>query len=439
VSCVDGRGFPAIDRVFRGARDGTWRTWAFRLTGVGVLFVTMNAVRPIHGATVADLCFLAATLLAVPSLLAERPTFFRIPVWLAVAAGGLAVAVLISTLANAGLASNGADGLRFMIGLFLTPLLLGYVTASSERVGVFADLWVAGAAANSLVAGADFLKLTHVGRWVDGVDFERWTHRTAGLTIHPNHLGLVAAMAVPIAVSRTLTASGRRRLLYAAAVLVLGFGILASGSRTDLVAGLIGVVALPLLHPIARKPVLAAIVACALAVSVIAAVFAAPRNDLLIAVHRLSGSDPSSSQSDSARSALIHQAVTQFRDHPLTGAGFAGVRTAHDIYLQLLAAGGVLALPAFLLFTAGVLVLGLRLRRAAAFSPATQNLAAACTASMVVWLAGGVFGNEIYDRYLYLPAGLLLGLWFALDRERPAAAAPEEAAVPVPAIAGRAV
>jgi O-antigen ligase len=388
----------------------------------------MNAVRPVPGATVADLCFVPATLLALPSLLLERPPYFRVPVWFMVAAAGIVLAVLVSTLGNAGLHSNLGTGLRFAISVVVTPLLLGYVSATEERVAVLADLWVLGAVVNSVVATTDFVKLTDIGYRVSGVDFRTWTHRTQGLTSHPNHLGLVAAMALPIALSRTMTTSGRRRALYLAAAVLLCFGVLASGSRADLVAALVGVVVLPLLHPIARRPLLAAVAVCVVGVAIVATVVSTARTDVLVAVHRLDGSD-SVSQSDAERSALLHHAFSQFRAHPLTGAGFAVVRNAHDIYLQLLAAGGVLALISFLLFAGGILSLGVRLRRAKALPPATQHLAAACTASMTVWLVCGILANQIFDRYLYLPAGLLLGLWFVERRKELAGGAPQ--AVPV--------
>jgi hypothetical protein len=41
---------------------------------------------------------------------------------------------------------------------------------------------------------------------------------------------------------------------------------------------------------------------------------------------------------------------------------------------------------------------------------ALRPLVAGLAASIVVWLINGVAGNQLYDRYLYVPIGLLLGL-----------------------------
>jgi hypothetical protein len=45
-----------------------------------------------------------------------------------------------------------------------------------------------------------------------------------------------------------------------------------------------------------------------------------------------------------------------------------------------------------------------------------DGLAAALIASIAIWLIAGLAQNLIYDRYLYLPIGLLLGLGVSLKR-----------------------
>ena len=39
-----------------------------------------------------------------------------------------------------------------------------------------------------------------------------------------------------------------------------------------------------------------------------------------------------------------------------------------------------------------------------------KMVAGALTASIITWLFVGITHNEIYDRYIYIPFGLLLGL-----------------------------
>jgi O-Antigen ligase len=401
-------------RTFDSAVGDVWRNPVLLLTAVGVAFVTMNGVRPIPGATVADITFALATILLVVLAFRERPAYFSIPFWFAASVVGLGLTVLVSSAANPGHVRNLADGVKFLIALAVTPLLIGTIAASVRRVVFLADLWILGAVVNAAVASIDFAGSTTIGGSITGLYF---LNRSAGLAATPNHLGLIAAMALPVALSRALATASIRRAAYLGAVFVLCFGILASGSRAELVAGAVGVVTLPLLHPTARKQILLAFAAGLLVIALATAVVPAARSHMLIAVHRLTGTDPSASVSDSQRRVALREGVSEFRAHPITGNGYAVVRDAHVMYLQLLDAGGIVALPAFLVFAGILIVIGLRLRREPRFTPAVQNLAAAFTTSMVVWLSSGVVSNPIYDRYLYLPAGLVFGLLFASRRQ----------------------
>jgi O-Antigen ligase len=403
-----------LELTFGAAAEGVWRNPVLLLIAIGVAFVTLNGVRPIPGATVADIAFALATVLLVPLILVERPSYFAIPRWFVVAVAGLCFTVLLSAAANSGMARNVVDGGKFTIALAMTPLIIGSVAASSERVAFLADVWIVAVVINSAVATTDFLGLTFIGPTVTGIAF---ANRATGLTPTPNHLGLVAAMAIPVAVSRALgVSSGRRRLAYLLAAVVVCFGILASGSRADLVAGAVGVVTLPLLHARARRQILLGFAAGVVVLALAAAIVPAARSHAFVAVHRLTGSDPSAAESDSERRVALREGLSEFRAHPLTGNGYGVVRDAHVMYLQLLDAGGILALPAFLVFAGGVFAMGVGLRRSPKLSPPAQNLAAALTASMVVWLTAGIVSNQIYDRYLYLPAAFLFGMWFASRR-----------------------
>ena len=405
-----------FDRTFGTAADDVWHDPVLFLTAVGVALVTTNGVHPIPSATAGDIALALATLMLVPLLLMRRPSYFSVPRWFVVSVAVLGLTVLVSTATNAAKASDFADGVKFMIALALTPLVIASVGASAERIALLADMWILGASVNAAVATTDFLGVTHIGQGITGELYNTYTNRSTGLAATPNHLGLVAAMALPVALSRVLSTASRRRALYLAAIVVLSGGVLSSGSRAALVAAAVGIVVLPLLHPIARKQILLGFAVVVLALAVGAAIVPSARSHVLIAVHRLTGSDPSSAPSDSVRRADLKMGFSEFRAHPLTGNGFAVVRDAHDMYLQLVDAGGILALPAFLIFAGGVCSMGLRLRRDRKLSRASQNLAAAFTASMTVWLACGIVSNEVYDRYLYLPAGLLLGLLFATRR-----------------------
>jgi hypothetical protein len=46
------------------------------------------------------------------------------------------------------------------------------------------------------------------------------------------------------------------------------------------------------------------------------------------------------------------------------------------------------------------------------------DFAGALTVSVAVWLISGLFQNQIADRYIYVPVGLLLGLTVAANARR---------------------
>jgi hypothetical protein len=405
-----------FDFTFGTAAEDVRRDPVLFLVAVGVALVTTNGIHPVTGATLGDLALAFAAVLLAPLVLARRPSYLTIPRWLIAAVTLIGVTVLVSTATSAAKATNFVDGVKFLIALGLTPLIIATVAASTARVVLLADIWILGAFVNAAIATSDFLGLTDIGSKLTGTKFNLYTGRSVGLSATPNHLGLIAAMAIPIALSRILSTSGRPRVAYLVAVVVLVGGILSSGSRAALVAATIGVIALPLLHPIGRRQILLGFAVAVIALGVGAAVVPSARSHIFVVVHRLTGSDPSAASSDSVRQAALKRGLSEFRAHPLTGNGYAVVRDAHDMYLQVVDAGGILALPAFLVFAGGVVLVGVRLRRERELPAVSQNLAAALTASMLVWLSCGIVSNEVYDRYLYVPAGLLLGLLFACRR-----------------------
>jgi len=123
------------------------------------------------------------------------------------------------------------------------------------------------------------------------------------------------------------------------------------------------------------------------------------------------GGGAGANQSDSVRRQTWQDSIAQAGDHLVVGSGFVVVRSAHNIYLQLLGAGGALALGAFLAYMISLMRRARRLALARNGSPPwLMALAAGSGASVCVWLLYGMVGNAIYDRYLYVPVGLVLAL-----------------------------
>ena len=148
-----------------------------------------------------------------------------------------------------------------------------------------------------------------------------------------------------------------------------------------------------------------------------------------MSIDRLTGA-VSVDASDAERLVLYEAALADFASSPLLGVGYAGVRAAHNIYLQFLESAGVIG---FLLW-AGYLVATLRLALSVSVpgsARAAAYLAIACASGLAGWLAFGFAQNALYDRFLMVPVGLLLGLAArdAVVASRPVPAETERGAI----------
>jgi hypothetical protein len=376
------------------------------LGGAALVTITFNGLRVWLDMTVADLFLLAAGLVLLPQFLTKpqlRPAF---PTWL-VASGSL-------LLASGAISSMGEDpfgnlvpAIRFVVTLSLAPVIFAIAAGHRRRLSLMTTLWLFSAAANGAVALSDLLGLTSIGPGLTGLELQG---RAAGLTVHPNHLALACAMALPVAVHRASTTRNMSvQSVYLALAAAIALGLLASGSRAGILAGVTGVVLVALLQRRGRTAIVLALVGGAAAILIVGSLSSSNSDQLLTGIQRLTGGQ-SVGNSDATRLEYYRVAITEFASKPLAGNGFAVVRNAHDIYLQLLQAGGLVALTAFGLFALNTLWLGVRLAHEPTLPQTMQGLATALTASMAVWLLAGLAQNQVYDRFLYVPAGVLLAL-----------------------------
>ncbi len=406
-------------RFVLGREIGLMRYLGLWVVAVGGFFVTFNGLRVSSHMTVADVLFLAAACLLLMSLVIERESLPSMPPWIPISAAGLLIAGVLATTSSANVGSDLLASGQFAIALFGTPFLLAFATGSAERVLLMSWAWLLSASVNSAIAVLDFAHLTSLGPTIVGVTF---AGRPTGLTVQPNHLGVAGAMAIPVGIFLATRAKSQTgRIVSLALTAVVALGILVSGSRAAAVAAVAGVVLMAFLgRRLWKQTILVAMAGVIMMffVSLTMADQANPISDRFAAIQRLTNGAADTAASDSARLDYYGFALADFSKHPFTGNGFDLVRDAHDIFFQLLQAGGVIALIAFLLFAGSSLALGWRLTRDEALSSDTRNLAAALTASICVWLLTGVVQNLIYDRFLYVPVGLLVGLKLARAAER---------------------
>jgi O-antigen ligase len=117
------------------------------------------------------------------------------------------------------------------------------------------------------------------------------------------------------------------------------------------------------------------------------------------------GGDPFEAQrSNKSRLGLLEQGWADFQRYPLFGAGVRHISEAHNIYLQLLAAGGVVLAVGFGAY------FFFMFRDCWLLTRVGFNLPRFLMISIATWLMLGLIENEIVDRELYFTVGCVAAL-----------------------------
>jgi hypothetical protein len=304
--------------------------------------------------------------------------------------------------------ANVVNLARWLVSAAALPLATCLAIAARPRLAPALAITAAlGAAVNAAVAITDEFGLTAISaRLVPIVDVGG---RQAGLSIQPNHVALAVAVAVPVVTWRVLVAPTLlRRLAWLAVGTVLAGGLVTSASRAGLIAAVLGAGLTVLTLRAGRKlvlPLVLGVVAVAvIAVAAVPALLGQVAEQL-----RISGAD-SAAESNAIREGIARQALTDFAHSPLHGLGLPVAADAHDVYLQLLASGGVLLLVGFGVFVLGFVLQVRRLERDDDTDDDTDGLPRVLLVSVVSWLLVGAVVNQLTDAFLYLPVAIVAGL-----------------------------
>ncbi|UTI62616.1 O-antigen ligase family protein [Paraconexibacter antarcticus] len=290
--------------------------------------------------------------------------------------------------------------ITFELSFIVVPLVLIAAGSTARRCRRLMDLWTAGAVVNAFVGVTDTLGIVHLSPYA----LSSGT-RSSALTVHPNYLALGASMAIPTAMV-WIGRSPRWTLAGLAALATLLGGVYASGSRAGAVAAVVAVGVTAVAIPRLRRRTLLVLPALGM-LGIVVLLFTSTGDHILHQV-RLGGSgavDLTIQGSNFQRHQAAHVGLAQFRAHPVAGVGFSVIADAHNIYLELLASGGIIALVAFLTFLGG---LADAIRRGLAGAQRAE--VAAGTISVAVWLTNGAADNQLADKYLYIVPGLLFAM-----------------------------
>lgn len=294
---------------------------------------------------------------------------------------------------------NGAmRAVKWLLALAVLPVLIAeFARERPELVRKISNAWLAGATLSAFVAVTDLLQITSINTFL--IVIGGASARQGGLTSHPNHLGLAVSMAAPIAIGLAM----RARWKGTAIVLLLAAGAVVSGSRAGQAGFILAVAATLAISARARRFAPVMITAAGIAAAML--VWTKPGLvDTMATLFRFDSTDRYVAQSNEERANLSAQAVADFAHRPLDGVGFEVVAQAHNIYLQILASGGLVLALGMLVFFFGILRAGLAERNS------EDPLAGYLLVAICVWLAAGTFGTQLTDRYLYFPVGAMAAI-----------------------------
>lgn len=383
--------------------------------------MTLNGVRAGGPLAVADAFLVLALAASIPSLFyrrLERPMW--LPMWLLGPAFVLVFVGLVAQVFLGDQLGSLVGLLRMVAALLLVPLAVGMIGGTQRGVVWLVDLWIISAVINAGVAILDYGLHLGIGFAVTKVVSEG---RSTGLTPHSNHLGVAMCMTAPLILARmTIAKTLILRLFFFFALCAAGMAVLATGSRGALVGFVFATVVGTLMLPREMfKPTLKWLIVAALAGLILAG--AAFRDDALNSLDRvLGGADVAVAvdESDAERKQARDTGIAQFSANPIFGAGLANAQDAHLIYLQMAASSGLVGLIAFLSFFIGSIVAALRRARAPDLPLEVRAVIAAAGASVTTWAVLGLVENQIADRYLYVPSGLIVaGIWYSVRNTEP--------------------
>jgi hypothetical protein len=357
-----------------------------------------------------DMVLTMAAVTAVGALASIR---FHPPWWVNVGAIAIGTILVVHAIAptsyrylNSRLRHNGTVltpgeapyvvGLEWLVALLVLPwLLVSVINCTGRPVYPIAWAWMAGAALSAGVALSDFFGLSQIGPTVTGLS--HFSGRETGLATHPNNLGFSCVMTVPVAIHL----ASKRHLIGVGCLALLVCGILLSGSRGSQLGLVLALVLTAVLVPSrARLTPLMIYVTCWVSVIIIWqwGTVTAQFGEML----RFTNTSDTF-RSNSLRSLLARQALSDFDYNPTIGIGYEVLVDAHSIYLQILAAGGLLLATGMLLFWFGLVRAGWRLRH-------VDPIGIFLVASIIVWLAVGLVENQLTDRYIYFPVAAIAAM-----------------------------
>lgn len=410
--------------------------WAEYMVLTGVFCVTFNAIRTPFGSSISDPFFVLAFFLLLWRGLSLGYSSYRIPLFMIIGSFMIWMSCYLGIVFEDAPVSGLPEAAKLsLIMLFIPTLFLWIVSGRITMIVSLIRAWVYGTGLCAILATAESLGIQAVEVIVDltrsfGLNIFEVARRdyyefgsslrSWGLTNHPNHLGIAGSMVVPMAYY--LYVDSRTLFSQFVHLMVLAFiitGVMASSSRAGLTClAFIFLMLTPMflqaVNNIKVDKLLAGIVGGAALISVfLIAILAQESSSLLHGFERLfeKNSGEVTNTSNQFRLMWFKSTLYEFSLRPMVGYGFDRLLEAHNVYLQLLRAGGLVAFCGALIYFMGLFLSYLSVR--GRLSVSDRRLGYCLMVSILSWLLAGLVSNGMYDRYIYIPIGLLLALAYA--------------------------
>jgi O-antigen ligase len=394
-------------------RDALWlpRTIFFIATAL----TGEQTLRPLFGITVSDdllLLSLVLTVVAVAS--SDEVRQGSVPSGILWGLQLFALGAMISAFGSPSPLGSLGILMRFAFVIIAWVWLASTLLHTQEHVRLAIGCWVASIAFSGIAAIAQLLW----GDVIPGTSIA-WG-RATGFAQHVNDLGGMTAVAAPAAVWLATTArTMHTRLLAIAAGLLIGAGLLLSGSVGGLLAAGAGGLAYLILSGMSRRAVALLLVTVIAAVGLVqlqASHGSVTPLERIQAVQRQGGTV-------STRIETFDSAFNRIAENPFIGVGLgAGSRESgtdfaiHNMLLGTWFEAGIAALFGLIFLTANVLVFGLGGYRLT-ISGSDRLICAALIAAFVGYLAFGMGAPTLFARYGWMPATLLIAWTLQLQRQ----------------------
>lgn len=312
---------------------------------------------------------------------------------------------------DSSIAANFGEYIKIVIGLFLIPYLYACLIKRESFLTKAIAAFVISAAINTIVGLSELLGVeiaNALGAYtVDGESY-LLTGRVRGLTLHPNFLSLISAVALPLAWGMR-GRSNAFKVYRMALILLCAAGVIAGGSRAALLATAI-VTAWMLYVSTTIVGKIRFIAHTATAVTLLAIIIpgtiAATYLENIVALKRLIdglGGASAVTDSDDERLGYLLVASDNINNHPISGVGFEWIQHSHNIYVQIFEASGLLGAIAFLFYILHFFLA----YRGSKDLPGYKLAISACGLSVLSYLVSGIAANSLYTRPIVLPFAFL--------------------------------